>query len=103
MVRIWKVWGSLENVARAKAEIFEGLNPDGTAIIFADDPRREILIQRANQNTNIAKVMLFGTQPKSDVLLSEISFTDHGIAFSLTMNGHTRQYTVPSPRGFHGL
>jgi len=92
--------GSLENVARAKAEIFEGLNPEGIAIIFADDPRREILIQGANENANIAKVMLFGTQPKSDVLLSEISFTDHGIAFSLAMNGHTRQYTVPSPAAF---
>lgn len=92
--------GSLDNVARAKAEIFKGLNPGGTAIIFADDPRREILVQGAMENAETAKVMVFGTQPNSDVLLSEISFTDHGIAFSLTMDGHTRQYAVPSPAAF---
>ncbi len=92
--------GSLDNVARAKAEIFEGLNPGGTAIIFADDPRRDILAQGARKNAGTAKVMFFGTQPNSDILLSEISFTDHGIAFSLTMDGHARQYTVPSPAAF---
>ena len=92
--------GSLDNVARAKAEIFKGLTPGGTAIIFADDPRRELLIQGANENADIAQIMLFGTQPNSDVLLSEISFTDHGIAFYLNMDGHTRQYTVPSPAAF---
>lgn len=92
--------GSLDNVARAKAEIFKYLNPGGTAILFADDPRREILIQGANENAYTAKVMRFGTQPNSDVILSEISFTDHGIAFCLTMDGHTRQYTLPSPAAF---
>lgn len=92
--------GSLENVARAKAEIFKGLTPGGTAIIFADDPRRDILIQAAKENDHTARLMFFGTQPNSDVLLSEISFTDHGIAFFLNMDGHTRQYTVPSPAAF---
>ncbi|MGD9824789.1 UDP-N-acetylmuramoyl-L-alanyl-D-glutamate--2,6-diaminopimelate ligase [Desulfobacter sp.] len=92
--------GSLDNVARAKAEIFESLNPGGTAIIFADDPRRDILVQGARKNAGTAKVMFFGTQPNSDLLLSEISFTDHGIAFSLAMDGNARQYTVPSPAAF---
>ena len=92
--------GSLDNVARAKAEIFENLPPGGTAIIFADDPRIKILDQGAKKNAHTAKVMHFGTQQNSDVLLSEITPTDHGIAFSLTMEGHTRQYTVPSPANF---
>lgn len=92
--------GSLDNVARAKAEIFKGLNPGGTAIIFADDPRGEILVQGAKENVDTAGVMLFGTRRNSDILLSEISFTDHGIAFFLAMDGYTRQYTVPSPAAF---
>ncbi|NWH04762.1 UDP-N-acetylmuramoyl-L-alanyl-D-glutamate--2,6-diaminopimelate ligase [Desulfobacter latus] len=92
--------GSLENVARAKAEIFKGLTPGGTAIIFADDPRRDILIQGAKESTDTANIMLFGTRPDSDVRLSEISVTDHGIAFFLAMDGPPRHYTVPSPAPF---
>nr|WP_320193843.1 UDP-N-acetylmuramoyl-L-alanyl-D-glutamate--2,6-diaminopimelate ligase [uncultured Desulfobacter sp.] len=92
--------GSLDNVARAKAEIFKSLNPSGTAIIFADDPRVDILVQGAKKDANTAKLMLFGTQPDSDVRLSKINPTDHDITFSLTMDGHTRQYTVPSPADF---
>ncbi|NDY73587.1 UDP-N-acetylmuramoyl-L-alanyl-D-glutamate--2,6-diaminopimelate ligase [Desulfobacter hydrogenophilus] len=92
--------GSLDNVARAKAEIFDSLNPGGTAIIFADDPRIEILARGAKKTADTTKVMRFGTQRNSDVLLSQINPTDHGIAFSLTMDGHTRQYTVPSPADF---
>jgi len=92
--------GSLDNVARAKAEIFKGLNPGGTAILFADDPRLEILVQGARENPTTGSVMLFGTQSKSDVRLSEINTTDHGITVSLDMDGHARQYTVPSPAAF---
>ena len=34
--------GSVENVARAKGEIFAGLQPDGVAIINADDPYADL-------------------------------------------------------------
>nr|WP_319392983.1 UDP-N-acetylmuramoyl-L-alanyl-D-glutamate--2,6-diaminopimelate ligase [uncultured Desulfobacter sp.] len=92
--------GSLENVARAKAEIFKGLNPAGTAIIFADDPRVDILAQAAKKEANTSELIRFGTHPDSDVRLSRLKPTDHGIAFSLTMDGQSRQYTVPSPADF---
>jgi murE/murF fusion protein len=92
--------GTLENVARAKAEIFKSLNSAGTAIIFADDPRADILVQSAKKEANTAELILFGTHPDSDVRLSQLRPTDHGIAFSLTMDGQARQYTVPSPADF---
>ncbi len=92
--------GSLKNVARAKAEIFTGLNPKGTAIIFADDPRVEILVQGAKEHAATAGLIRFGTRSHSEVRLSDIRFTGHGISFSLAMNGHTRPYKVPSPADF---
>ena len=95
--------GSLDNVARAKAEIFEGLTPGGTAIIFADDPRFSILARGVKKNSRDTKAVRFGTRPGSDVLLSDINATDHGITFCLAMDGQTRQYTVPSPAAFMAL
>ena len=92
--------GTLEDVARAKSEIFKSLKPAGTAIIFADDPRVEILAQAAEKEANGSKLIRFGTHPDSDVRLSQLKSTDHGITFSLTMDGQARQYTVPSPADF---
>ena len=40
-------FGSVEAIARAKAEIFEGLGPDGTAVINADDRHAPILRELA--------------------------------------------------------
>jgi UDP-N-acetylmuramoyl-tripeptide--D-alanyl-D-alanine ligase len=34
--------GSVEAVARAKGEIYNGLKPDGIAIVNADDPNADI-------------------------------------------------------------
>lgn len=39
--------GSLEAIARAKAEIFEGLEPGGRAVINADHPQLPILLEAA--------------------------------------------------------
>jgi UDP-N-acetylmuramoyl-tripeptide--D-alanyl-D-alanine ligase len=39
--------GSIEAIADAKAEIFQGLEPDGVAIVPADTPYRERLLQAA--------------------------------------------------------
>ena len=92
--------GTLEDVARAKAEIFKSLNPDGTAIIFADDPRVDILAEAAKKEAKTSKLIRFGTHPDSDVRLSQLKSTDYGITFSLTMDGQAGQYTVPSPADF---
>ncbi|GGO82533.1 UDP-N-acetylmuramoyl-tripeptide--D-alanyl-D-alanine ligase [Marinobacterium nitratireducens] len=35
-------FGSLEGVVRAKGEIFNGLGPDGTAVVNADDPHAQV-------------------------------------------------------------
>jgi UDP-N-acetylmuramoyl-tripeptide--D-alanyl-D-alanine ligase len=54
-------------IAAAKAEIFEGLEPGGTAIIPADNPHVELLAQVAARHA--ARVIRFGTGAGADVRL----------------------------------
>jgi UDP-N-acetylmuramoyl-tripeptide--D-alanyl-D-alanine ligase len=54
---------SVEAVARAKGEIFEGLDPDGTAIINADDPYAPLWRKLAGNR----KIIEFGFEGKPDV------------------------------------
>jgi UDP-N-acetylmuramoyl-tripeptide--D-alanyl-D-alanine ligase len=59
--------GSIEAIADAKAEIFEGLEPGGTAIIPADIPQFEQL--RAAAERAGARVVAFGTAQHAQVRL----------------------------------
>ncbi|MBK5264011.1 MAG: UDP-N-acetylmuramoyl-tripeptide--D-alanyl-D-alanine ligase, partial [Alphaproteobacteria bacterium] len=56
---------SMEAIADAKAEIFEGLEPDGTAIIPADSPFAERLTGAAERHG--AKILRFGFNEGADV------------------------------------
>jgi UDP-N-acetylmuramoyl-tripeptide--D-alanyl-D-alanine ligase len=51
--------GSLENIARAKAEIFEGIEPGGTAVLNADHPQINILLEAAAA-AGVANVVTYG-------------------------------------------
>ena len=51
--------GSLEAIAQAKAEIFEGLEPGGIAVINADHPQIELLLEVAKA-AGVGRVVTFG-------------------------------------------
>jgi UDP-N-acetylmuramoyl-tripeptide--D-alanyl-D-alanine ligase len=57
--------GNIEAIARAKAEIFEGLEPGGTAIIPHDSDQVEILAAAAKAHA--ANIVRFGTSDGADV------------------------------------
>jgi len=63
-------------IAQAKAEIFEGLEPGGIAIIPADSPHAELLAGVARQHG--AHVILFGTSVSADVRLIDALPTASG-------------------------
>jgi UDP-N-acetylmuramoyl-tripeptide--D-alanyl-D-alanine ligase len=50
--------GSIEAIADAKAEIFEGLEPDGVAIIPEDTPQRDRLLKAARRHAE--RIVTFG-------------------------------------------
>jgi len=55
----------LKHIALAKAEIFEGLKQNGTAVINADTNFADVLIEKAKEKTN--NIILFGKNNKPDV------------------------------------
>ncbi len=58
-------FGTVEKIAEAKSEIFEGLEPGGVAIIPFDNPHRELLTGKARECG--ARVVTFGRGEGADV------------------------------------
>jgi UDP-N-acetylmuramoyl-tripeptide--D-alanyl-D-alanine ligase len=66
-------FGTLEKIADAKAEIFEGLEPGAPAILPADNPQFERLNMRAKA-AGVTNILRFGTRGGSDArLLSAVA------------------------------
>jgi UDP-N-acetylmuramoyl-tripeptide--D-alanyl-D-alanine ligase len=88
--------GSLEGIAEAKAEIFGGLLPGGTAVIPADSPQFVILRDAALAAG--AKVLSFGRADHADLrLLDSIPDTSGGSLVTASLNGERLCYTVAEP------
>jgi UDP-N-acetylmuramoyl-tripeptide--D-alanyl-D-alanine ligase len=60
---------SLEHIAEAKAEIFEGVVPGGTAVLNADDPMTAYLMQAA-QAAGVTRITTFGEEEGADYRLA---------------------------------
>jgi UDP-N-acetylmuramoyl-tripeptide--D-alanyl-D-alanine ligase len=78
-----KLGSSVENVARAKQEMIDGLRPGGIIVLNADDPGTQKLSLRRFQG----HVVTFGINRPADVRASNIRFTREGISFQV--NGTT--------------
>ncbi|MGE0657393.1 MAG: UDP-N-acetylmuramoyl-tripeptide--D-alanyl-D-alanine ligase [Pyrinomonadaceae bacterium] len=65
--------GSIENVAKAKAEIVEGMKESGTAVLNADDPRVIAMRDLAE-----GEVLTFGIGAQADVRAENIAFPRFG-------------------------
>jgi len=59
---------SLDEIARAKAEIFEGVEPDGHALLNRDDPRFKLL-DKAAKAAGVAHVWGFGENGRAQFRL----------------------------------
>lgn len=64
-----------EDIALAKAEIFEGLKQNGTAIVNADTDFADILVQKATQKTS--KIYRFGKNFIPDVVFETAQSGEH--------------------------
>jgi len=87
---------SLEAIARAKAEIFEGIEPGGCALINRDDPQAKLLAGLARA-AGVKHVASFGEQERAQVrLLSCDLYPDHSF-ISVGINGNVLDVRVGAP------
>ncbi|MCB2048710.1 MAG: UDP-N-acetylmuramoyl-tripeptide--D-alanyl-D-alanine ligase [Novosphingobium sp.] len=88
--------GSEEAIADAKAEIFEGVEPGGAAIIPADSPHYERL-RKAAERCGV-KVVSFGKADHASVrLLDVVKGMDGGSLVTVDMGDRRVCYTVAMP------
>ena len=88
--------GSEEAIADAKAEIFEGLEPGGVAIIPADSPHFARLKEAAEKHAGA--VVSFGRAAHSDVrLLDAVPAPGGGSLVTADMGDRRVCYTVAAP------
>ncbi|MEQ1943031.1 UDP-N-acetylmuramoylalanyl-D-glutamyl-2,6-diaminopimelate--D-alanyl-D-alanine ligase [Mesorhizobium sp. VNQ89] len=70
---------SLDDIARAKAEIFEGIEPGGAALLNRDDERFELL-SRIARDLAVDRIVGFGESEVADYRLTNLSLhPDHSL------------------------
>ncbi|MGN6619930.1 MAG: UDP-N-acetylmuramoyl-tripeptide--D-alanyl-D-alanine ligase [Sphingomonas sp.] len=79
-------------IADAKGEIFQGLEPGGTAIIPYDSPHRDRLIAAARPHA--ATIVTFGRDPAADVRAIETMRTPRGTFVTARRGDEELIYTV---------
>lgn len=87
---------TIEDIARAKAEIYTGIVPGGHALINHDD-KRYLLLRDLAEEAKVSNLRSFGTKRGSDIWLREISQSDEGSKLSVRIDGKDMEYFVNVP------
>lgn len=83
--------GSIENVAKAKAELIEGMKEGGLAVLNADDPR-----VAAMSGLSRGRTVTFGIEKHADVMAKNISFVRFGeTTFELSVGDSAAEVRFP--------
>jgi UDP-N-acetylmuramoyl-tripeptide--D-alanyl-D-alanine ligase len=82
-------------IAEAKAEIFEGLEPHGTAVINRDNQWFDLLAARARAQG--ARLLSFGEHPSADVRLAHAGLQADGSTVAAEIAGTPVAYRIGAP------
>jgi UDP-N-acetylmuramoyl-tripeptide--D-alanyl-D-alanine ligase len=88
-------FGSEAEIAEAKAEIFEGLEPGGTAVLNRDNRWFELLLERARKWG--ARIVSFGEHSSSDLRLLSVSLEPEGSTVEATLEGELLSWRLGAP------
>lgn len=84
---------TLENTARAKAEIFKGMDENGTVFLNADDSQFALLKKEA-QKCGLKDIRSFGSRADDDIALLNAAQTDGESTVSVKINGEAYTYAL---------
>lgn len=87
---------SIKEIAAAKSEIFEGLEPDGDIILNRDSDQFSFL-ERQAQALGITQIYSFGQHAKADFRLAEFNGSDEKSALWLTLGSETFEIAIGAP------
>ena len=90
--------GSEEAIADAKAEIFDGLEPEGVAIVPNDTPHRDRLVKAARRHAD--RIITFGTGDADVHAIHAVSAESGGSLISAALLERELTFTI-SQRGEH--
>jgi len=86
----------LDEIAEAKAEIFEGLEIEGTALINRDDPRFTLLATLARTKGH-GNIKGFGENPDADIHLRDAELFGDRSEIAVAVNGRDVVATIGVP------
>jgi UDP-N-acetylmuramyl pentapeptide synthase len=89
-------FASVEEIARAKAEIFVGLAKDGSAIINRDNPHYDLLAALA-RDAGVGQVLGFGEHPDAAIRLETVKLKEHCSCVSARILDEPISYKVGAP------
>lgn len=87
---------TVEAVADAKAEIFMGMGPAGTAILNRDNPYYPRLVAHA-RTQGLGRIWSFGEHERADARLVDCSLHATASAVTASIQGEQVQYSLPAP------
>jgi UDP-N-acetylmuramoyl-tripeptide--D-alanyl-D-alanine ligase len=87
--------GSMESIADAKAEIFDGLEPDGIAILPNDTPHRDRLLKAARRRAN--RIITFGGGDADVHAVHAVAAEGGGSLISAALLERELTFTISQP------
>jgi len=89
-------FSSVADIAEAKAEIFDGVEPGGTAILNRDNPHFDLLQLRASQ-AGIGNIIGFGESDEAEARLITLTEGPEGSQVEAEICGKTFYFLVAAP------
>jgi UDP-N-acetylmuramoyl-tripeptide--D-alanyl-D-alanine ligase len=87
---------SIEAIADAKGEIFQGLEPGGVAVLNADNPHYARLRARA-EAAGCARVIGFGATARAEARLRDVRLDSDGSDVVMTLDGRQIAFRIGAP------
>jgi UDP-N-acetylmuramoyl-tripeptide--D-alanyl-D-alanine ligase len=87
---------SVEAIADAKAEIFLGLEADGTVLLNRDNPQFERLAAAARRQ-GLTRILGFGAAPEAEIRLTGLAVEGEAMQVEVSLLGRTFSYRLGVP------